>query len=397
MNVNKILELVSKEEERQRESLSLIASENCSSKAIRIAQGSRLTDKYAEGYPGARYYAGCGVVDELERIAVENACRIFDCSWANVQPHSGSQANEAVFLAVLEKGDTILGLDLSHGGHLTHGFKANFSGRLYDAHFYGTNAECIFDMQEIRNRALEVRPKLIIAGASSYSRIIDWKAFRLIADEVGAFLLADMAHFAGLVAGKAYPSPLPYAHFATCSTHKVIRGPRGGLIVSNHEEFKSRIDRAVFPGCQGGPMMHTIAAKAICFAEAGEADFERYANDVVQNARNLVNNLTQFGWKAVSGGTDCHMFVIDLEDKISSSEAENLLMESGILISKSLVPGDKKGPKNPSGIRLGTPSITSRGFMDMELLAELINDVLINKKSRREEVLRICAAFPLPD
>ena len=395
-SINKICQLIEQEELRQRESLSLIASENCSSEAIRTAQGSRLTDKYAEGYPGSRYYGGCEVVDEIETIAIENACRLFECKWANVQPHSGSQANQAVFLAFLSPGDRILGLDLKHGGHLTHGFKANFSGKLYEGHFYSTNEDGILDIEQIRQKAIDIRPKMIIAGASSYSRVIDWQAFRQIADEVGAFLLADMAHFAGLVAGRAYPSPLPHAHFATCSTHKVIRGPRSGLIVSNFDEFKNQIDRAVFPGCQGGPMVHTIAAKGICFAEAMTSDFQRYTHNVVKNARSLAMYLQKSGWKVVSGGTDCHMFVVDLEGKMSGLEAENLLSHSGILISRSFTPNDSKTSKETSGIRIGTSSITSRGLMDMELLAEIITDVLSNHKNRREDVLRVCAQFPLP-
>ena len=393
---NTILELIAQEEERQRETFSLIASENCCSHAIRVAQGSRLTDKYAEGYPGRRYYGGCEFVDQIETLAIEAACRVFECSWANVQPHSGSQANQAVFMAFLNPGDRILGLDLSHGGHLTHGFKSNFSGKTYEAHFYGTDDDHVLNMEHIRQRALEIRPKMIIAGASSYSRIIDWAGFRSIADEVGAYFLADIAHFAGLIVGKAYPSPLPHAHFATFSTHKVIRGPRGGGIVSNHQEFKNAIDRAVFPGCQGGPLMHTIAAKGICFEEANSPEFREYSKNVVQNARNLAKNLASKGWKLVSGGTDCHMFVLDLEGKLSGLEAEKLLAQSGILISRSLVPNDIKKSIEASGIRIGTASITSRGFMDMELLAEIIDDLLTKKADRRDEILRLCAAFPLP-
>lgn len=394
---NRILELVEQEEERQRESFSLIASENCCSKAIRTAQGSRLTDKYAEGYPGKRYYAGCQIVDKIENLAMEAACRAFSCSWVNVQPHSGSQANQAVFLAFLQPGDKILGMDLSHGGHLTHGFKSNFSGKLYEAHFYKTDEKHLLNLQQIREQALEIKPKIIIAGASSYSRIIDWAGFREIADEVGAYLLADMAHFAGLIAGKAYPSPLPHAHFATFSTHKVIRGPRGGAIASNFSEFKSKIEKAVFPGCQGGPMMQTIAGKGICFEEACSEDFQNYCHNVVKNARSLAQNLASMGWRIVTGGTDCHMFVVDLEDKLSGAEGEKLLAESGIFVSRSLVPNDIRSSREASGIRIGTASITSRSFMDMDVLADIINEILTKRVNKRDEILRLCAAFPLQD
>jgi glycine hydroxymethyltransferase len=397
VNQNILKKLIGLEESRQQNTISLIASENCSSDEVRNAQGSRLTDKYAEGYPGKRYYNGCKIVDEIEKEAIKNACDIFGCNYANVQPHSGSQANEAIFLAFLNPGDRILGLALSHGGHLTHGFKSSMSGKIYDAHFYTTDENSLIDMQQVRKIALETKPKLIIAGASSYSRIIDWKKFRSIADESGAYLLADVAHYSGLIAGGSYPNPFPHAHFATSSTHKTLRGPRGGLILWNDQDFCKKIDSAVFPGVQGGPLMHVIAAKAIAFAEAKEESFKEYTKQVVTNAQLFADLAMQNGWKVLSDGTDCHMLVFELYGSgLTGIEAENLLLESGIIVSRNILPTDPAGSKG-SGIRIGTASITSRGMKEKEVttIFDIINDILKNKCNKKKDVELLCKNYPL--
>jgi glycine hydroxymethyltransferase len=380
-NITDIKCLIERENQRQENTISLIASENCCSQDVRDALGSRLTDKYAEGIPGHRYYHDCGIVDHIETAAINGACSLFGAQWANVQPHSGSQANQAVFAALLKPGDRILGMDLKHGGHLTHGSKVNISGKYYNAFYYGVNDDGLLDMQSIQNIARIIRPHLIICGASTYSMTIDWKAFREIADDVGAYLLCDIAHYAGLIAGNAYPNPLPHAHIVTSTTHKVLRGPRGGMIMSNDVELGRKIDRAVFPGIQGGPMMHAIAGKAICFAEAMKDDFKQYAHDVVQNARCMSNELSRLGWKIISGGTDSHMLNIDLGSKYSYSgkEAADVLERYGLIVNMICIPNDKRPPSQGSGIRIGTASMTSRGMGINEacMIANAIDSILI--------------------
>lgn len=378
--VRDIKHLIESENKRQKDTVSLIASENRCSDDVRLALGSCLTDKYAEGYPYKRYYSGCGIVDEIENIAINTACKLFDSTWANVQPHSGSQANQAVFTALLNTNDTILGMSLAHGGHLSHGAAVHSSGKMYKSYHYGVGDDGIIDMSSVKEIALQIKPKLIIAGASSYSRIIDWASFRAIADEVNAYLLCDIAHYSGLIAAGVYPTPLPYAHVVTSTTHKTLRGPRGGLIILNEKAsikgIEKRVDSAVFPGVQGGPMMHAIAAKGICFAEALNENFKDYARQVISNARCMANTLIDLGWKIVSGGTDCHMFVIDLNSKsnLNGQEAADILEAEGIIVSKSCIPNDLRPPIYGSGIRIGTASATSLG-MNNEKAIELAHRI----------------------
>ena len=384
MNLDRILNLLEQEKARQTNTISLIASENCCSANVRLAQGSFLTDKYAEGYPGRRYYNGCEVVDEIELIAIDAAKRLFGCEYANVQPHSGSQANQAIFTGYLKPGDSILAMNLDHGGHLTHGSRVNWSGKYFKPHHYGTDANGIIDMNEVADLARKSQPSLIIAGASAYSRIIDWAGFRAIADKVGAHLLADIAHFSGLIAGGAYPSPVNIAHFSTSSTHKVLRGPRGGLILSNDKEVERKIDSAVFPGVQGGPLMHVIAAKAVCFLEAMTDEYRQYTKQVVANAKELASKLEELGWSIVSGGTDCHLFNVDLTSKcpdLTGHEAANKLANYNIVVNKECIPNDKRSPRETSGIRIGTPSVTSRGMLENEMqrIAEAIDKILMDE------------------
>ena len=397
-----LFELIALEEKRQREGLELIASENFVSKQVREAVGSVLTNKYAEGYPGARYYGGCEVIDRVESLAIERAKALFGAAWANVQPHSGSQANMAVYMALMEQGDTLMGMDLAAGGHLTHGSRVNFSGKLYKVVSYGVRPDTeLIDLEEVRRLALEHRPKVIVAGASAYPRFWDFKAFREIADEVGAYLVVDMAHFAGLVAAGLHPNPLPYAHVVTSTTHKTLRGPRGGLILSNDPELGKRIDKLIFPGIQGGPLEHVIAGKAVAFFEALQPEFKEYSRLVVENAKRLAEELARRGYRIVTGGTDNHLFLVDLRPKgLTGKEAEERLDAVGITVNKNAIPFDPKHHRVTSGIRIGTPAITTRGFTpeEMPLVAELIDRALLEGPSEalREEVRRLALAHPMP-
>ena len=394
----KIFSLIEKEKTRQLGGLELIASENFTSDDVMKATGSILTNKYAEGYPGKRYYGGCEVVDQIELIAIDRLKELFKVEYANVQPHSGSQANTAVFDAFLKPGDKILGLDLSHGGHLTHGSNVNFSGKIYTSSFYGVTKEGTFDYSEILTKAKEVMPNLIIVGASAYSRDIDFSKFREIADEVGAFLHADIAHPSGLIAKGFLSDPVPYCHVITSTTHKTLRGPRGGIIMmgkdfdnpfglklknGNLKKMSSVLDSAIFPGNQGGPLEHVIAAKGIAFGEALETNFKKYIGQVIINAKRLSENLTNMGYNIVSGGTDNHLMLIDLRNKnITGKEAERVLGISNITVNKNMVPFDDQSPFVTSGIRIGTPAITTRGLneQDMDFVAETINSSIENSK-----------------
>ncbi len=397
--------LINKEFLRQQNHLELIASENFASKAVMQAQGTVLTNKYAEGLPGRRYYGGCEHIDEIEKLAISRAKLLFNSAWANVQPHSGAQANFAVFLALLKPGDTIMGMDLSHGGHLTHGSPVNVSGKWFKAVHYGVDADNeILNMEQVRKIALQHRPKLIICGYSAYPRIIDFKSFRAIADEVGAYLLADMAHIAGLVATGAHPNPVPHCHVVTTTTHKTLRGPRGGLILCQDEEFGKQFDKAVFPGNQGGPLEHVIAAKAVAFGEALNPNFKRYINQVISNAKTLANQIQDRGIAVVSKGTDNHIVLLDLRSiNITGKKADELVSEVNITANKNTVPFDPESPFVTSGLRLGTAALTSRGFDDEAFLevANVIADCLLNKenssikKQCKERVLELCNRFPL--
>ena len=352
------------EERRQEQGLELIASENVASRAVMAAQGSVMTNKYAEGYPGHRYYGGCANVDVVEELARQRAKEIFGADHVNVQPHSGAQANTAVFFSILKPGDRILGMSLSHGGHLTHGSPVNISGTYYESHSYGVDENGVLDYESVRSKAREVRPKMIIAGASAYPRTIDFATFGEIAREVGACLMVDMAHIAGLVATGLHPSPVPHAEFVTSTTHKTMRGPRGGFILCQ-ERFGPAIDKAVFPGIQGGPLMHVIASKAVCFKEGQGEEFRRHQEQVVANARTLAAALSGYGFKLVSGGTDNHLMLIDLRSKdLTGLRAETLLDEAGITVNKNTVPMETQSPKVTSGIRIGTPAVTSRGLRE---------------------------------
>ena len=394
---------IEKEQNRQNSHIELIASENWVSKAVMAAMGSPLTNKYAEGYPGKRFYGGCECVDEGGTIAIERAKKIFGCTYANVQPHSGAQANMAVFFAMLKPGDTVLGMNLAHGGHLSHGIEANMSGAYFHAVPYGVNDEGVIDYENVRKIALECRPKLIVAGASAYARIIDFKKFREIADEVGAYLMVDIAHIAGLVAAGIHPSPIPYADVVTTTTHKTLRGPRGGLILSSEETAKKfNFNKAVFPGIQGGPLMHVIAAKAVCFKEALSEEFKTYQQNVAKNAKALCNGLMKRGIKIVSGGTDNHLMLVDLTNlDLTGKEAENLLDGISITANKNTIPNDPKSAFVTSGIRLGTPAVTSRGMKeeDMDVIAEAIASVLKNPQAdhqkEREMMKGLTDKYPL--
>ncbi|MBP3917351.1 serine hydroxymethyltransferase [Clostridium sp.] len=382
-----IYNLIQDELKREKEGIELIASENFVSESVMEAMGSYLTNKYAEGYPYKRYYGGCNVVDQVEKLAIERAKKLFNAEHANVQPHSGSQANMAVYFSVLKPGDTILGMDLSHGGHLTHGSPVNFSGKLYNIISYGVNLETEeIDYDNVRDLALKYKPKMIVAGASAYSRIIDFKKFRDICDEVNAFLTVDMAHIAGLVATGLHPSPVPYADFVTSTTHKTLRGPRGGLILCK-EKYSGEIDKAIFPGMQGGPLMHIIAAKAVCFKEALDPSFKEYMENVLRNTKELSEKLKEYGFKIVSNGTDNHLFLVDLTNKnITGKEAEIILDNVGITVNKNTIPNEKRSPFITSGIRIGTAAVTTRGFTvdDMREIASIINEALSNNDSDLE-------------
>ena len=403
-NDPEVFAAVEKETARQRNKIELIASENFVSETVMEANGTTLTNKYAEGYPAKRYYGGCENVDIVENIAIERAKELFGAGYANVQPHSGAQANMATFFALLEPGDTVLSMSLAHGGHLSHGSPVNMSGKYWNIVPYGVGRETgRIDYEEVRRLALECKPKLILAGASAYPRIIDFKKFREIADEVGAYLMVDMAHIAGLVAAGVHPNPVPYAHVTTTTTHKTLRGPRGGLILTNDEELAKRINKAIFPGIQGGPLMHTITAKAVCFGEALKPEFTEYAKQVVKNCAVLAEKLSSAGFGLVSGGTDNHLILVDLTGmKVDTGkEAEHLLDEVGITTNKNAVPFDIQKPFVTSGIRLGTAAVTSRGFKedDMAEVAELITLTLTDFDKNAEEVRvrvkALCEKYPL--
>ena len=395
---------------RQQNHIELIASENIVSKAVLEAQGSVLTNKYAEGYPGKRYYGGCEHVDISENLAIERAKKLFDCKFANVQPHSGAQANGAVYLALLKPGDTTLAMSLNSGGHLTHGAKPAQSGKWFNALHYEVNKETgLIDYESVKKIALENKPKLIIAGGSAYSRIIDFKKFREICDAVGAYLLVDMAHFSGLVAGGAYPNPTKYADVVTSTTHKVLRGPRGGIILTNKEDLIKKFNSAIFPGLQGGPLMHVIAAKAVCFKEALSVDFKEYTKNVINNAKVLSDKLTERGFKIFSGGTDTHLMLIDLRSfGVTGKDAQASLGRANITCNKNGIPFDSESPMITSGIRLGTPACTTRGFGENEfkLIGDLIYKVIDglsknkedNSKIEKEvqkEIIELCSSFPI--
>jgi len=398
---NAILE----EEKRQEEGIELIASENFVSKAVMEAAGSVFTNKYAEGYPERRYYGGCVNADTVEQLAIDRLKKIFGAKFANVQPHSGSQANMGVYVSLLEAGDKILGMALSSGGHLTHGYKVNFSGKNYIGIEYGLNPETeMLDYDEIRRLAIQEKPQIIVAGASAYSRVIDFKKFREIADEVGAYLMVDMAHIAGLVAAGEHPNPMEYADIVTSTTHKTMRGPRGGIILTNNEEIAKKIDKAIFPGIQGGPLMHIIAAKAVAFKEALSPEFKEYQKQVVKNAKAMADALVKGGLRIVSGGTDNHLMLVDLRPKgVTGKMAEESLEKAGITCNKNAIPNDPEKPFITSGVRLGTPAITARGMKEDEAvkIAEMIIKVLENVNDDekiaevKNEVLKLTEKFPL--
>lgn len=397
-----ICDLMEKELTRQKEGIELIASENFASLAVMEAMGSHLTNKYAEGYPGKRYYGGCEIVDGVEDIARNRVKELFGAEHANVQPHSGSQANMAVYFTILNPGDTVLGMDLSHGGHLTHGSPVNFSGKLFNFVSYGVDSETeTINYENVRELALKHKPKLIVAGASAYSRIIDFKKFKDICDEIGAYFMVDMAHIAGLVAAGVHPSPVPYADFVTSTTHKTLRGPRGGLILCK-EKYAKALDKNIFPGMQGGPLMHVIAAKAICFKEALDPSFKTYMENVILNCKVLGEELVKCGFKLVSNGTDNHLILVDLTNKdITGKEAENLLDSIGITVNKNTVPNETRSPFVTSGIRIGTAAVTTRGFDAdaMKEIASIISEAIGNKESDldllRNRVKSLCAKHPL--
>lgn len=408
-NIKKVdLEIYSaimKEKKRENNGLELIASENFVSLAVLEAAGSILTNKYAEGYPDKRYYGGCEFVDVVEKIAISRAKELFKAEYANVQPHCGSSANMGVYKALLNIGDTVLGMNLSHGGHLTHGKSVNFSGKEYSFHGYSVKKEDeTIDYEEVRELALKLKPKMIVAGASAYSRIIDFKKFREIADEVGAYLMVDMAHIAGLVAAGVHPTPMPYAHVVTTTTHKTLRGPRGGMILTNFENIAKLVDKTIFPGIQGGPLMHIIAAKAIAFKEALEPSFKEYQEQVVKNAKALASELEKGGVRIVSGGTDNHMFLVDLTPKgLTGDIVEKALGKAEITVNKNTVPYETLSPVVTSGIRIGTPALTTRGMKELEMkkVAELILEVFenISEEEKLKEISKkveeLCKGFPL--
>jgi glycine hydroxymethyltransferase len=398
----KIFEAIKNEENRQKYTIELIASENFVSQEVLEAQGSVLTNKYAEGYPGKKYYGGCKYIDIVENLAIERAKEIFKAEYANVQPHSGSQANMAVYFSVLEVGDTILAMNLSHGGHLTHGSPVNFSGRFFNIIPYGVGEDTgRIDYDNLRDLAIKNKPKLIIAGASAYPREIDFSKFKSIADEVGAYLMADIAHIAGLIIAGLHQSAVPHCHFVTTTTHKTLRGPRGGLILCK-EEYGHSIDKTIFPGIQGGPLMHVIAAKAVCFKQAMTPEFKEYQKQIVKNAKTLAEKLVELGYNLVSGGTDNHLMLVDLRNKgITGKQAEKALEEAGITVNKNMVPFDPQKPWVASGIRIGTPAVTTRGMKekDMGVIADMMNRVLNNtenlkiKEEVKKEVESFCKKF----
>jgi len=403
---DKLQSAITNEERRQEEHIELIASENYASPRVMEAQGSVLTNKYAEGYPQKRYYGGCENVDVAEQLAIDRVKELFDADYANVQPHSGSQANAAVYLALIKPGDVILGMSLAHGGHLTHGSKVNFSGKIFDAHQYGLDPETgEIDYAQVEQLAKEHQPKMIIAGFSAYSRVVDWQRFRDIADSVGAYLVVDMAHVAGLVAAGVYPSPVNIADVTTSTTHKTLRGPRGGIILARaNPEVEKKLNSLVFPGTQGGPLMHVIAAKAVAFKEALEPEFKRYQEHVVKNARAMANTMIERGYRIVSGGTDDHLFLVDLIEKpMTGKQADAVLGQANITVNMNAVPNDPESPFVTSGIRIGTPAVTTRGFGEAECaslagwICDILDDIENTSKieSVRQSVLDICARFPV--
>lgn len=395
---------IAREDQRQQDHVELIASENYVSCAVMEAQGSQLTNKYAEGYPGKRYYGGCEYVDEVEQLAIDRLKQLFGATYVNVQPHSGSQANQAVYASVLQPGDIILGMSLAHGGHLTHGASVNISGRLYNAITYGLDENEILDYAQVEQLALEHKPKMIVAGASAYALEIDWARFRAIADKVGAYLFVDMAHYAGLVAGGEYPNPVPFADFVTTTTHKTLRGPRGGVIMCRSEEHAKALNSAIFPCLQGGPLMHVIAAKAVAFKEALQPEFKQYARQIKANAKVLAETLIERGLRIVSGRTESHVFLVDLQPKkLTGKTAEAVLGQAHITVNKNAIPNDPEKPFVTSGIRLGTAAITTRGFTEADTceLGHLIADVLDNADNQQvisevaEKVQKICNRLPV--
>lgn len=399
-----LYEAIEKEKERQEVHIELIASENYTSKAVMEAQGSCLTNKYAEGYPHKRYYGGCEYVDIVEDLAINRAKELFGCDFANVQPHSGSQANAAVYQALLKTGDTVLGMKLDHGGHLTHGSAVNFSGKNYNSIGYGIDSEGKLDYKEIRKLALEHKPKMIIAGFSAYSGIVDWTEFRKIANEVGAYLMVDMAHVAGLIAAGLYPSPFPYADVVTTTTHKTLAGPRGGLIlIPNDEAIAKKINSAIFPGIQGGPLMHIIAAKAVALKEAMSEEFVEYQKQVLKNTKKMTEVFKERNFDIVSNGSENHLFLLDLRNKdITGKEAEKLLGEANITVNKNSVPDDPQSPFVTSGLRIGLPAVTKRGFkeLEVEVIANAIADIIENKDLKTIETIKtklveLCKAYPV--
>lgn len=397
-----IADAIKAEMERQNSHIELIASENWVSKAVMAAMGSPLTNKYAEGYPGKRYYGGCQCVDIVENLARERAKELFGCEYANVQPHSGAQANMAVFFAMLQPGDTYMGMNLDHGGHLTHGSPVNMSGKYFHVVPYGVNEDGVIDYDKVLEIAKKCHPKLIVAGASAYARTIDFKRFREIADEVGAYLMVDMAHIAGLVAAGLHPSPIPYAHVTTTTTHKTLRGPRGGMILSSNEmNEKFNFNKAVFPGIQGGPLMHVIAAKAVCFKEALQPEFKEYQKQILRNAKALCEGLKKRGVKIVSGDTDNHLMLVDLTDAgVSGKELEKRLDDAHVTCNKNTIPNDPRSPFVTSGVRLGTPAVTTRGMKedDMDKIAEIIAMVIQsedNVEAARKMVAELTEKYPL--
>ena len=403
---SELFSAIADEARRQEEHIELIASENFASPRVMEVQGSVLTNKYAEGYPGKRYYGGCEYVDVAERLAIDRAKKLFGADYANVQPHSGSQANAAAFFALLEPGDPILGMSLTHGGHLTHGSKVNFSGKYFDAVQYGVDAKTgLIDYDEVQGLANEHKPRMIIAGFSAYSRVVDWQRFRAIADSVDAYLMVDMAHVAGLIAAGLYPNPVPFADVVTTTTHKTLRGPRGGIILARkNEELAKKFDSLVFPGTQGGPLMHVIAAKAVALLEAMQPEFKTYQEDVVHNARAMSHTFVERGFEIVSGGTDNHLILLSLLDKdITGKDADAALDRANITVNKNTVPNDPRSPFVTSGLRLGTPAITTRGFGEEEtreltnwicdILDDISDDVMIQRV--RSQVLDLCKRFPV--
>nr|QGX42005.1 serine hydroxymethyltransferase [Pseudoxanthomonas taiwanensis] len=406
-----LAQAIAAERRRQEDHVELIASENYASPRVMEAQGSVLTNKYAEGYPRKRYYGGCEYVDVAEQLAIDRARQLFGADYANVQPHSGSQANQAVYFALLQPGDTILGMSLAHGGHLTHGARVNASGKLFNAVQYGVNDQGLIDYDEVERLAVEHKPKMVVAGFSAYSRVVDWARFRAIADKVGAYLFVDMAHVAGLVAPGVYPSPLPHAHVVTSTTHKTLRGPRGGIILvsrqgagEDFEEIEKKLQSIVFPGIQGGPLMHVIAAKAVAFKEALEPEFKAYQQQVVKNARAMARTLVERGYRIVSGGTDNHLMLVDMIGReVSGKDAEAALGRAHITVNKNSVPNDPRSPFVTSGLRLGTPAVTTRGYTEADCveLAHWIADVLDNPNDEaviarvREQVTAQCRKYPV--